>query len=117
LAFSGRLSFSAEVSYVPAGWTTPVQGYFLEEAAGRDVLVALQSRRETSERWEAAYTDLSSEFKTTTDQLRVEVTELNEQFRRERNAWRAEVSRQKIWNIASPVIAVGVGIAIGRAGR
>ena len=113
LVFSASLTNGAEVTYIPAGWTAPVQGYFLEEQAGRDVLSALQSRRETSERWEAAYTDLRTEFLTTADELKGQIKAIEDNINAERTAWRSEVRRARtggwVWAAAGVLAGYFVG--------
>ena len=114
VALLPNLSYSAEVTHVPAGWTTPSQGYFLEEQAGRDVLAALQSRRRTSEQWEAAYSDLRTEFLTTTDTLKEQIKAIEDNINDERKAWRAEVNRARWGWVLPALVAGGLGYAVGR---
>ena len=108
------LSYGAEVQHVPAGWIAPAQGYYLTEPAGRDVLSALQSRRQTGEAWERAYGDLRTEFLTATDEMRAQLKAIENNLNAERQAWRAEIRKARsekwLWMIG----AAAVGYAAGR---
>ena len=114
LALCPSLSYSAEVTHVPAGWITPEQGYFLTEQAGRDVLSALQSRREESEAWQSAYSDLRTEFLTTSSELREQIMAVQDSISEERKAWQAELRQARGQNILWLLVAVGAGYAVGR---
>jgi hypothetical protein len=104
----------AEWKLVPEGWTTTEPGYFGTLEDGRDTLTALQTYRQTSERWKAAYSDLRTEFITTTDDIKKQVTALEEQINNERRAWKAEVVRGRTNNLIWFFIAGGIGYAAGR---
>ena len=66
----------------------------------------VQTYRQTGERWEAAYSDLRTEFLTTADTLQRQLQDLEAQVNNERKAWRAEVARSR-FNTVVWVLAVG----------
>jgi hypothetical protein len=108
---------SAEWRPVPAGWTATEPGYFGTLEDGRDTLAALQTYRQTSERWKAAYSDLRTEFLTTTGDIKAQMSDLAEQLNGERKAWKAEIARGRTNNWIWAVIAGGLGFLTGAAGR
>jgi hypothetical protein len=74
----------------------------------------VQTYRQTSERWEAAYSDLRTEFLTTAGGLKQQMAALEEQINNERQAWKAEVSRSRA-NMILWIAAVGAaGYLVGR---
>jgi hypothetical protein len=99
---------------VPEGWTTSEPGYFGSLQDGRDTLAAIQTYRETSERWKAAYTDLRAEFLTTTEDIKKQVAALEGQINVERKAWKAEIVRSRTNNLLWIVLAGGIGYAVGK---
>jgi hypothetical protein len=99
---------------VPGGWTTTEPGYFGTLEDGRDTLAALQTYRQTSERWKAAYSDLRTEFLTTTEDIRKQMLSLEEQINGERRAWKAEIVRSRTNNLLWIVVAGSIGYAVGR---
>jgi hypothetical protein len=78
------------------------------------MLTALQTHRKTSERWKAAYTDLRTEFLTTTGDIKKQMAELEKQIDGERKAWKAEIVRSRTNNLLWIVLAGGIGYAAGR---
>lgn len=104
----------ADWKLVPAGWTTEEQGYFGTLQDGRDTLAALQTYRQTSERWKAAYSDLRTEFLTTTEDIKRQMVDLQGQLNNERKAWKAEIVRSRTNTLLWVVLAGGLGYAAGR---
>jgi hypothetical protein len=103
-------SARADWQTVPAGWTATEPGYFGTIADGRDTLAALQTYRETSERWKAAYSDLRTEFITSTEEINKKIAGLEEQLNNERKAWQAEANKNPIWG----AVGIIVGLLAGR---
>jgi hypothetical protein len=99
---------------VPEGWTATEPGYFGSLQDGRDTLAALQTYRQTSERWKAAYSDLRTEFMTTTEDIKKQMTALEEQLNSERKAWKAEIVKGRTHNLIWIAVAGGIGYALGR---
>jgi hypothetical protein len=77
-------------------------------------LAAVQTYRQTSERWKAAYSDLRTEFLTTTEGIKKQMAALESQLNDERKAWKAEIVRGKTNNLLWIVLAGGIGYAVGR---
>jgi hypothetical protein len=107
----------ADWQTVPAGWTATEPGYFGTLADGRDTLAALQTYRQTGERWKAAYSDLRTEFIKTTEEIKEKMAELEEQINAERRAWRAEVSRGRANSLLWIAAAGGIGFLAGAVRR
>jgi hypothetical protein len=103
----------ADWQTVPAGWTATEPGYFGTLADGRDTLAALQTYRETSERWKAAYSDLRTEFITTTEEINKKMGQMQEQINNERKAWRAEVKKSRADNSLWGAVGIIVGLLAG----
>jgi nucleoside 2-deoxyribosyltransferase len=99
---------------VPEGWTATEPGYFGSLQDGRDTLTALQTYRQTSERWKAAYSDLRTEFLTTTEDIKKQMAALEGQLNNERKAWKAEIVRSRTNNLLWIVLAGGIGYVAGR---
>jgi hypothetical protein len=104
----------ADWKLVPENYTTTEPGYFGTLQDGKDTLAAIQTHRKTSERWKAAYSDLRTEFWTTTEDIKRQMTELEKQLGGERKAWKAEIERNRTRNILLLVIVGGLGYAAGR---
>jgi hypothetical protein len=77
-------------------------------------LAALQTYRETGERWKAAYSDLREEFLITADEIKTRMADLETQLNSERRAWKAEVVRSRTNNLLWIVLAGAAGYAAGR---
>jgi hypothetical protein len=89
-------------------------GYFGTLDDGKDTLAALQTYRQTSERWKAAYEDLKREFTATAEGIQNQVDALESQIDVERKAWKSAVASGQtnvLWVILG---AVTVVFAVGR---
>ena len=75
--------------------------------------MALQTYRETGESWEAADSDLKTEFLATAEDIQKQMAKLEAQLEKERKAWKAEMARNNTRRIIWIVIAGGLGYAIG----
>jgi hypothetical protein len=99
---------------VPENWTTTEAGYFGTLEDGRDTLAALQTYRQTSERWKAAYSDLRTEFITSNEDIKKQMKALENQLNNERKAWKSEIVRSRTNNLIWIALAGGIGYAIGK---
>ena len=104
----------SEWQLVPAGWTATEPGYFGTLDDGRDTLAALQTYRETAERWQAAYSDLRTEFITSTNQIKSQMADLANQLNSERKARKTENERGWWKELLRAVVFGGIGYAVGR---
>jgi hypothetical protein len=82
---------------------------------GRDALAALQTYRQTSERWKAAYSDLRTEFITSNEEIKNRMADFAAQLNGEREAWKAEIKRSRANALIWIIVAGGVGGAVGYA--
>lgn len=104
----------ADWKLVPAGWTAAEPGYFGALNDGRDTLAALQTYRQTSERWKAAYSGLRTEFLTAAGDIKKQMAKLEDQLNNERKAWKAQAVRERTNKLLWIALAGGIGYAIGR---
>jgi F0F1-type ATP synthase membrane subunit b/b' len=93
--------------HVPAGYTTPSEGYYGTVQDGRDTLEALAVRREERDAWRAAYQDLRAELASTTEEMRGKLAKLETQINAERQASRAAARRNVV-----TLLLVGAGAYI-----
>ena len=105
---------AGEWKRVPAGWIAPEAGYWGTIEDGRDLLEAAETYYQENERWQAAYTDLRTEFLTTAEELKAQMANLEAQFSAERQAWKAEVDRGRSNAVLWMILAGAVGYAAGR---
>ena len=99
-----------EVTPVPAGWTSPIEGYFLNELALRGLTGAARTYRLERDAWEQAYGelfDMSAAFQAETQER---ILGLNEQLDAERSAWGKEVRRARSFGFG---VFAGAGIVPG----
>jgi purine nucleoside permease len=102
---------SGEWKAVPAGWTSPEQGYWCDEETGRATLTAIRTYKEESLAWRKAYTDLKSEFITTQKEMSDRLDALEQAFAEEKTSLVQKSRRDVlIWGI----VACGVGYLAGR---
>ena len=101
---------SEEVLYVPAGWTSVLPGYWLSEAAGRDLVTGWSAdraelttlRNSLSAQFDRAE-DIPARWRNSTDTLEARIIA-------ERTAHAAEVKRLK-HQLQRPGFIVGVGVS------
>jgi hypothetical protein len=96
---------------VPEGWTATEPGYFGTLDDGRDTLAAIQTYRQTGEKWKAAYDELRGQFLTTTGTITGQVKALEKQLDQEREAWKARATRNIVLVV---ILAGGIGYLMGR---
>lgn len=111
-----------EVIHVPKGWSALTEGYFMDRQTAEEVGTALSERRLKMWTFEAAHQDLKAELVPKLDDLEAQLKAVADQLNNERKANNVKINNletkiktQKLWNIALPVLAIGAGIAIGKA--
>ena len=96
---------------MPAGWTSPEQGYWCDENTGRKTLEAIRVYKEESSAWRKAYTDLKAELVTSQKEMSERLDALEQAFAKEKTALVQKGRRDiLIWGI----VACGVGYLAGR---
>ena len=98
--------------YVPQGYSTPVEGYWLDVPTGRNLLHMIRTYRERAEYWEAAHGALSDEFRAYIDKTNERLTGIESSIEAERRAWKNEIRKAKL-----PGLGVFAGAVYGSAGQ
>ena len=98
--------------YVPQGYVSPAEGYWLDVPTGRNLLHMIRTYREQSEYWEAAHGALSEEFKAYIDKTNERLTTIETSIEAERKAWKNEIRKAKL-----PGVGVFAGAGYGSSGQ
>ena len=101
-----------EFKYVPQGYVSPAEGYWLDVPTGRNLLHMIRTYREQSEYWETAHGALSEEFKAYIDKTNERLTTIETSIEAERKAWKNEIRKAKL-----PGLGVFAGAGYGSAGQ
>ena len=89
-------SEAIKFDYVPQGYVSPADGYWLDVPTGRNLLHMIRTYRERAEYWEAAYGALSAEFRAYIDKTDERLTGIESSIEAERNAWENEIRKAKL---------------------
>ena len=98
--------------YVPQGYVSPTEGYWLDVPTGRNLLHMIRTYRERAEYWEAAHGALSDEFRAYIDKTNERLTTIETSIEAERKAWKNEIRKAKL-----PGLGVFAGAGYGSAGQ
>ena len=98
--------------YVPQGYSTPVEGYWLDVPTGRNLLHMIRTYREQSEYWEKAHGELTAEFRAYIDSTNERLTSIEVSIEAERKGWKNEIRKAKL-----PGLGVFAGAGYGSAGQ
>lgn len=98
--------------YVPQGYVSPSEGYWLDVPTGRNLLHMIRTYREQSEHWEKAHGALSDEFRANIDKTNERLTGIESSIEAERRAWKNEIRKAKL-----PGVGVFAGAGYGSAGQ
>ena len=98
--------------YVPQGYVSPAEGYWLDVPTGRNLLHMIRTYRERAEYWEAAHGALSAEFKAYIDKTNERLTTIETSIEAERKAWKNEIRKARL-----PGLGVFAGAGYGSAGH
>ena len=82
--------------YVPQGYVSLSEGYWLDVPTGRNLLHMIRTYRERAEYWEAAHGALSAEFKAYIDKTNERLTGIESSIEAERKAWKNEIRKAKL---------------------
>lgn len=98
-------------NYVPKGYSSPSEGYWLDVPTGRNLLHMIRTYREQSEYWEREHGALSDEFKVYIDKINERLTGIETNIEAERRAWKNEIRKAKL-----PGLGVFAGAGYGSSG-
>ena len=98
-------------NYVPKGYSSPSEGYWLDVPTGRNLLHMIRTYREKAEYWEREHGALSHEFKVYIDKTNERLTGIESSIEAERKAWKNEIRKAKL-----PGVGVFAGAGYGSSG-
>ena len=98
--------------YVPQGYVSPAEGYWLDVPTGRNLLHMIRTYRERAEYWEAAHGALSAEFKAYIDKTNERLTTIETSIEAERKAWKNEIRKARL-----PGLGVFAGAGYSASGN
>lgn len=111
-AYSSTPTTEIKFDYVPQGYVSPAEGYWLDVPTGRNLLHMIRTYREQSEYWEREHGALSEEFKAYIDKTNERLTTIETSIEAERTAWKNETRKAKL-----PGLGVFAGAGYGSAGQ
>jgi len=94
--------------YVPQGYVSPSEGYWLDVPTGRNLLHMIRTYREKAEYWEREHGALSDEFRAYINKTDVRLTEIEANIEAERKAWKNEIRKIKL-----PGLGIFAGVGYG----
>jgi hypothetical protein len=102
---------------VPPGWTTNIEGYFLDEPALQCLVADGESWEATYFKWKKAYDEMADRHTAYVSTSKERLITLQRQIDDERAAWRQQIEQERVaWQIkARKARAPGVGIFAGGA--
>lgn len=103
--FSERAEASAEIEYIPKGWTSPTDGYWMTEQAGRDVLTGWKIDREQKIIYMGALEESEQKIAQLKEIVSEEFANIKRAHDEDRAQWQKELRRAR-----SPGIGFFAGI-------
>ena len=104
-------SEAIKFDYVPQGYVSLSEGYWLDVPTGRNLLHMIRTYREQSEYWEKAHGELTAEFRAYIDSTNERLTSIEVSIEAERKGWKNEIRKAKL-----PGLGVFAGAGYGSAG-
>ena len=98
--------------YVPQGYVSPADGYWLDVPTGRNLLHMVRTYREKSEYWEREHGALSEEFRAYIDKTNERLTGIESSIEAERKSWKNEIRKAKL-----PGLGVFAGAGYSASGN
>ena len=96
---------SAEIEYIPKGWTSPTDGYWMTEQAGRDVLTGWKIDREQKIIYMGALEESEQKIAQLKEIVSEEFANIKRAHDEDRASWQKELRRAR-----SPGIGFFAGI-------
>ena len=103
--FLERAEASAEIEYVPKGWNSPTEGYWMTEQAGRDVLTGWKIDREQKTIYMNALEESEQKIAQLKEIVSEEFANIKRAHDEDRAQWQKELRRAR-----SPGIGFFAGI-------
>ena len=103
--FLERAEASAEIEYIPKGWTSPTDGYWMTEQAGRDVLTGWKIDREQKIIYMGALEESEQKIAQLKEIVSEEFANIKRAHDEDRASWQKELRRAR-----SPGIGFFAGI-------
>ena len=94
-AYSSTPTTEIKFDYVPQGYVSPAEGYWLDVPTGRNLLHMVRTYRERAEYWEREHGALSEEFNAYIDKTNERLTTIETSIEAERTAWKNETRKAK----------------------
>lgn len=95
-AYSSTPTTEIKFDYVPQGYVSPAEGYWLDVPTGRNLLHMIRTYREKAEYWEREHGALSTEFNAYIDKTNERLTTIETSIEAERTAWKNETRKAKL---------------------
>lgn len=89
-------SEAIKFNYVPKGYSSPSEGYWLDVPTGRNLLHMIRTYRERAEYWEREHGALSEEFSAYIEKTDARLTGIESSIEAERTAWKNETRKAKL---------------------
>ena len=110
-AYSSTPTTEIKFDYVPQGYVSPAEGYWLDVPTGRNLLHMVRTYRERAEYWEREHGALSAEFNAYIDKTNERLTTIETSIEAERTAWKNETRKAKLPGFGA---FIGVGYTTGK---
>ena len=94
--FLERAEASAEIEYVPKGWNSPTEGYWMTEQAGRDVLTGWKIDREQKTIYMNALEESEQKIAQLKEIVSEEFANIKRAHDEDRAQWQKELRRARL---------------------
>ncbi len=111
-AYSSTPTTEIKFEYVPQGYVSPADGYWLDVPTGRNLLHMVRTYREKSEYWEREHGALSDEFRAYIDKTDERLTGIESNIEAERKSWKNEIRKSRL-----PGLGVFAGAGYSASGN
>ena len=95
-AYSSTPTTEIKFDYVPQGYVSPAEGYWLDVPTGRNLLHMVRTYRERAEYWEREHGALSEEFRAYIEKTDARLTGIESSIEAERKVWKNEIRKAKL---------------------
>lgn len=96
LLFLNRAEANAEIEYVPKGWTSSTEGYWMAEQAGRDILTGWKIDREQKIIYMNALEESDQKLAQLKEIVSEEFADIKRAHEEDRAQWQKELRRARL---------------------